>query len=145
MSDISNGTFCILSIQKILKMCFYVTNDQPIRTGGTFQVAKETSVVAFSLCSRNFQNVKLRLDFVEIWSFYCHPTFTWNQILVNSNGTKMSFLAVSVTLNSEFLVNLEFESCSNLLKSKFRISKMAKNDIVSPFEFTKIWFHVNSE
>ena len=47
MSDISNGTFCILSIQKTLKICFKVTNDQPIRTDGTFQVAKETSVVAF--------------------------------------------------------------------------------------------------
>ena len=27
------------------------------------------------LCSRNFQNVKLRLDFVEIGSFYCHSDF----------------------------------------------------------------------
>ena len=44
-----------------------------------------------SLCSRDFQNVKLRLDFVEIWSFYCHSDFTWNQILVNSNSPKMSF------------------------------------------------------
>ena len=32
------------------------------------------------LCSRNFQNMKLMLDFVEIWSFYCHSDFTWNQI-----------------------------------------------------------------
>ena len=38
-----------------------------------------------SLCSRNFQNVKLRLDFVEIWSFYCYCNFTWN-LLVNSNS-----------------------------------------------------------
>ena len=29
-----------------------------------------------ALCSRNFQNVKLRLDFVEVWSFYCHSNFT---------------------------------------------------------------------
>ena len=47
-----------------------------------------------TLCSRNFQNVKLRLDFFEIWSFYCNSDFTWNQILVNSNGPKMSFLAI---------------------------------------------------
>ena len=33
-----------------------------------------------SLCSRHFQNVKLRLDFVEIWSFYHYSDFTWNQI-----------------------------------------------------------------
>ena len=33
-----------------------------------------------SLCSRNFQNVKLRLDFVEIWWFFCHSNFAWNQI-----------------------------------------------------------------
>ena len=33
-----------------------------------------------------FQNVKLKLDFVEIWSFYRHSDFTWNQILANSNS-----------------------------------------------------------
>ena len=43
------------------------------------------------LCSRNFQNVKLRFDFVEIWSFYRHSDFTWNQIFANSDGQKMSF------------------------------------------------------
>ena len=30
---------------------------------------------AETLCSRNFQNVKLRLDFVEISSFYRHSNF----------------------------------------------------------------------
>ena len=55
-----------------------------------------------SLCSRNFQNVKLRLDFVEIWSFYRHSDFTWNQILLISNGPKMSFLAILETVNLEF-------------------------------------------
>ena len=44
-----------------------------------------------ALCSRNFQNVKLRLDSFEIWSDYRHSNFTWNQILVNSHGPKMSF------------------------------------------------------
>ena len=42
------------------------------------------------------------------------------------------------TLNFEFLVNFELESCSNLLKSKFGVSKFAKNDIFGPFEFTQI-------
>ena len=31
-----------------------------------------------SLCSRNFQNVKLWLDFLEIWLFYRHSNFAWN-------------------------------------------------------------------
>ena len=88
--------------------------------------------------------VKPSLDFVEGWSFYRHSGFTSNQILVNSNGPKMSFVAISETLNFEFLVNLELEGCSNLLKSKLRTSKIAKNDI-GPFEFAKIWFHVKSE
>ena len=41
-----------------------------------------------ALCSRNFQNVQLRLDFVEIWWFYRHSDFTWIHILVSSNGQK---------------------------------------------------------
>ena len=40
------------------------------------------------------------------------------------------------------LVNLGLESCSNLLNSKFRTSKIVKINIFGPFEFTKIWFHV---
>ena len=51
------------------------------------------------LCSRNFQNVKLRLDFVEIWWFYRHSDFAWNHILANSNGPKMSFMAILETQN----------------------------------------------
>ena len=94
-------------------------------------------------CSINFQNVKLRLDSVEIWSFYRHSDFSWYQILVDSIGPKVSFLAISEALNFEFLVNLGIESCSNLRKSKLRISKIATNDIFWPFEFA--WFHVKSE
>ena len=52
-----------------------------------------------ALCFRNFQNVKLRLDFVEIWLFYRHSDFTWNQILAKSNGSKISFLAIVEVLN----------------------------------------------
>ena len=55
-----------------------------------------------TLCSRNFQKVKLRLNFIEIWSFYCHSNFTWNTVLANSKGPKMSFLAILETLNFEF-------------------------------------------
>ena len=52
----------------------------------------------------------------------------------------MSFLAILETLNFEFLVNLGLESCSNLLKSNFRTSKIAKNDVFGPFEITKFDF-----
>ena len=69
--------------------------------------------VSISLCSRNFQNVKLWLDSMdsEIW----------------------------------ILVKLGLESCSKLLKSKFRTFKIAKNDIFGPFEFANIWFHIKLE
>ena len=43
------------------------------------------------------------------------------------------------------LVNLGLERCTNLLKSKFRVSKIVKNDIFGPFELAKIGFHVKSE
>ena len=55
-----------------------------------------------ALCSRNFQNVKLWLDFVEIWSFYRKSDFTWNQYLVDLNSPKMLFLAISEGLNFDF-------------------------------------------
>ena len=100
-------------------------------------------MVKCTMLQKNFQNVKLRLDFVEIWWFYCYSDFTWNQILVNSNLQKMLILTSLETLNFEFLVNLGIESCSNLRKSKLRISKIATNDIFWPFEFA--WFHVKSE
>ena len=40
------------------------------------------------------------------------------------------------------LVNLGLESCSNLLKSKFRTSRIVKINIFGPSEFTEISFHV---
>ena len=87
-----------------------------------------------ALCSRNFQNVKLRLDFVEILSFYRLSNFTWNTVFANSNGPKMSFLAI-----------LGLKSCSNSLKSKFRTSEMVKINIFGMFEFPKMWFQVKLE
>ena len=42
------------------------------------------------------------------------------------------------------VVDLGLESGSNLLKSKFRTSKIAKNDIFGLFEFAKIQFYVKS-
>ena len=37
------------------------------------------------------------------------------------------------------------KNCSNLLKSNFRTSKIAKNYIFGPFEFPTTWFHVKNE
>ena len=82
---------------------------------------------------------------VEIWSFYRHSDFTWNQILAISNALKMSFLAI---LEAWILIFSKFEQLSSpkfTKNSKFRVSEIAKNDIFGPFEFTKIWFHVKSE
>ena len=42
-------------------------------------------------------------------------------------------------------INVELESCSNLLKWKFRTSRIAKNDISRLFDHTKIWFHIKLE
>ena len=66
-------------------------------------IFKVTFALTNSLCSKSFQNVKLGLDdFVEIWPFYRHSDFTWNPILANSDGPKMSFLAILETLNFDF-------------------------------------------
>ena len=92
-----------------------------------------------------------KLSKYEVKAWLC-----WNLIIllrlrfyVKSNfgefkWSKNVFLAILETLNLEILVNLGLESCSNLLKSKFRTSKIAKNDIFGPFEFAKIGFHVKS-
>ena len=61
-------------------------------------------------CFRNFQKVKLRLGFVEIWSFYRHSDFTRNQILANSNGQKTSFSAILEVLNFDFSKFEQFSS-----------------------------------
>ena len=36
------------------------------------------------------------------WLFSRHSDFTWNPVLANSNGPKISFLAILETLNIEF-------------------------------------------
>ena len=58
---------------------------------------------------------------------------------------KIAIFANLETLNFEFLANLVPEKCSNLLESKFRTSKIAKNDNFWLFEVAKIWFRAKSE
>ena len=43
---------------------------------GKNNLRKIVNCYPFALCSRNFQNVKLRLDFVENGSFYHYSDFT---------------------------------------------------------------------
>ena len=45
---------------------------------------------------------KLRMDIVEISSFYRHFDFTWIQILANSNSPKMLILTILEVLNFDF-------------------------------------------
>ena len=75
--------------------------DVKIGDGMDIAIHGENGTFYSTLCSKNFQKVKLRLDFVEIWSFYRHSDFTWNQIFANSNGPKISFLAILETQNVE--------------------------------------------
>ena len=84
-----------------------------------FEALKVSFSVSVALCSRNFQNVKLRLDFVEMWSFYRHSNFMWKPILAFLNGPKMSFLAILETLKFEFLV-LSICQVPNLPKFKLQ-------------------------
>ena len=71
-------------------------------SSGTFWFIWDSTTVITTLCSRNFQNVKLRHYFDEVWSLHCHSDFTGNQILANSNSQKMSFSTILEILNFEF-------------------------------------------
>ena len=75
------------------------------------------------------------------WSLIILPPL-WFYVKSNFGEFKRS---KNETLNFEPLVNLGLESSRAWLKSKLRTSKIVKNDIFGPFEFTKIWFHVKSE
>ena len=58
------------------------------------------------------------------------------QFYVKSNGPKMLF---------DFSIREQLSSPKFTKNSKFRVSKIAKNDIFEPFDFPKTWFHVKSE
>ena len=52
----------------------------------------------------------------------------------------MSFLAISEVLNFDFGRFEQLSRLKNNKNSKFRVSKIAKNDIFGPFDFAKIAF-----
>ena len=76
-----------------------------------------------TLCSRNFQSVKLRLDFVEIWSFYRHSDYTSKSNFGEFKRSKNVIFGNFRDTELWFFVNFGLESCWNWVKSKFRTSK----------------------
>ena len=92
----------------------------------------------WALCSRNFQNVKLWLDFVEIWSFHRHSDFTWTHILANSNSPIMSFLAILEVLNFDFGTFVQYFKYQIYWNSKSRVSKIIKMPIFEILNFPKL-------
>ena len=87
---------------------------------------------------------------VKAWLFWNLIIFPPLRFCVKSHFAKFKrskYFIYSNFRDTELwiLVNLGLESCSNLQKSKFRTSKIGKNNIFGPFEFAKIRFHVTSE
>ena len=82
----------------------------------------------------NFTKKSFRLK--NFYFFLCrHSDFMWNQILVNSNGPKMSCLPILEVLNSD--------------SSKFgtwKLLKFTKNQNSEPLKLSKLtfWDHLNS-
>ena len=63
-------------------------------------------------------------------------------MLVNSYGPKISFWAILEVLNFEFSKFEQLPSSKFTKNSKFRVSKIAKNDIFGLFDYAKIFFQV---
>ena len=77
---------------------------------------KGPKLTHMALCSRNFQNVKLRLDFVGIWWFYCHSNFTWREIKFQRIQTVDPKMILAIFRRSEFWF---FRKSEQLLSPKF--------------------------
>ena len=94
---------------------------------------------------QNFQNEKLRLDYVEIWSFLPPLWFYVKSYFGQFKRSKSVILVFLEVLNFDFSKFEQLSSPKFTKNSKFRVSKIAINDIFRPFEFTKTGFHVESE
>ena len=93
---------------------------------------------------------KLSISEVKAWLCWNLIILLPLQFYVKSNFGEFKHSKNVNFVNSKdselwILVNIGHESCSNFLKSKFRTSKMVKNDIFWLFDFAKTWFHVKSE
>ena len=85
-----------------------------------------------TLCSRNFQNVKIRHDFV-----YHHSDFTWNHILGNSNNPKLLILTILEVLNFDFS---KFEQLSSPKFTKVKVQSLQN---CQKWHFWTVWIHQN--
>ena len=118
-SFLTANTYSSGSVLKIHDLFWYPTVKLPRKVPRK----SKYNTLRVALCSRNFKNVKLRIDFVEIWSCYHHSDFTWNPNLANSNVPKMLFLAISEVLNFDFC---KFEQLSSPKFNKIQISESLK-------------------
>ena len=130
-SFLTANTYSSGSVLKIHDLFWYPTVKLPRKVPRK----SKYNTLRVALCSRNFQNVKLRLDFVEIQSFYHHSDFTWNQILVISNGPKMLILTILEIL---IWVNLSNFQVPNLLK--FKVQSLWN---CQKWHFRTFWNHQN--
>ena len=91
---LSRGGLGLIDLRsgRIIRQLLETSNEGVFTVFATYtKVIKIPTFLDTALCSRNFQNVKLRLHGVKILQFSCHSDFTWNQILVNSNSQKCHF------------------------------------------------------
>ena len=93
-----------------------------------------------SLWSRNFHNLKLRQHGVEIWQFVCHSDFTWNQILVNSDGQKCHFWNYWRLWILLLVILSHFSSPNFCQNSKLRVSEILKM-VIFEVQILPNWFH----
>ena len=70
------ATMYIVRVFKVLQYGLDIFADLTGSQKPKQAILKTQKLVKIALCSRNFQNVKLRLDFFEIKSFYRHSNFT---------------------------------------------------------------------
>ena len=125
--------------------CLIVSKSSSINSqiGRKFSLLKNMNyelVVHTALCSRNFQNVKLRLHCFDILRFHCHLDFEWNKILLL---LKMPFSPI-YRLYILILENLtNFWSPKFSQNSNFSDPKMVKKGNFWGSYFVKIDFTQN--
>ena len=105
-----------------------------------FSRQKCLSLINFitALCSRNFQNVKLRYALHNA-RIYLHLNFVWNQFCQNLNLKNCHF-TISETLSFEFWQIRDLRNGSNWLKMIFKTHRSAKMTFLDRFNSPKFDF-----
>ena len=87
-----------------------------------------------------------KLSKSEVKAWLCLNLIILREIKIWQIQTvQMSFLAILEVLNFDFSKFEQLSSPKFTKNSKFRVPKIAKNDIFGPFESTKIRFHIKLE